>query len=513
MGLFDEFVGGKPPSEDELRPRQPSSTIAAPSGSGPGLFQEFVGGAPSAPAPLAPSGRPVASGQPFGELRAPDPPSWTEWLKQKGQDALIGLGAEPYKARKLSEGLVGVAGITPMGSVLSAADLTYDLPRGNLGHAAFDALGAVPGVTAARRLVQGMPMRSLATVPTSDELKTAAKTGYDAVRNAPVTYAPEAMDDVANIVRTNLTRSGLNPEKAPSTFATLDRASAPRNIPPGARAVVTPDDFDTLRQTLRSGVPQTQDSLAGGLAIEHLDRYLASPPAGRVIQGAPADLDALRQNLAQARGDYHIKKLSDAVEGRLDKAEVSAQAAHSGLNIDNTTRQWLKGLITTKAGERSIAAATDAEKQAIRNTIAGDLVTNQLRRWGNRLGGGGGIGQGGIYAGGHALGQAGAHAMGLDPITAFSVGVGTGTATVGAGQAMRSAANARTTARAADIGEMMRMRSPEYRARVAAENARGGPLIDPAAMSRDAITYALTPQAANAGKDWLDNQFVPYANR
>jgi hypothetical protein len=78
---------------------------------------------------------------------------------------------------------------------------------------------------------------------------------------------------------------------------------------------------------------------------------------------------------------------------------------------------------------------------------------------------------------------------------------------------MRSAANARTTARAANIGEMMRMRSPEYRARVADETARGGPLIDPMAMSRDAIAYALTPQVANAGKDWLDNQLVPYANR
>jgi hypothetical protein len=364
MGRYDKIL-----NDSEEMPQGPQEPRASSRYSTDALF-------PPSASPVAPSRQP--------EMRAADPPSWSEWLKQKGQDALMAGGAEPYKARKLSEGLVGVAGITPMGSVLSAADLTYNLPRGNLGHAAFDALGTIPGVTAARRLVQGMPMRSLATVPTSDELKTAAKTGYDAVRNAPVTYAPEAMDDVANIVRTNLTRSGLNPEKAPSTFATLDRASAPRNVPPGARAVVTPDDFDTLRQTLRSGVPQTQDSLAGRLAIEHLDRYLASPPAGRVIQGGPADLDALRRNLAQARGDYHIKKLSDAVEGRLDKAEVSAQAAHSGLNIDNTTRQWLKGLITTKAGERSIAAATDAEKQAIRDTIAGP-ATNQLRRWGNSL--------------------------------------------------------------------------------------------------------------------------------
>ena len=57
------------------------------------------------------------------EMRTADPPSWSEWLRQKGQDVLMAAGAQPYNARKLSEGLTNVASITPMGSVLSLAEL------------------------------------------------------------------------------------------------------------------------------------------------------------------------------------------------------------------------------------------------------------------------------------------------------------------------------------------------------------------------------------------------------
>jgi hypothetical protein len=499
--IFDQFDSPAPSSGMQLPPvAVPPDAAATPSN----VFDQFD--APPVKTSPAPGQLDWSKyNQPFGELKPADP-SWSEWLRSKGQDALIALGANPYNAGKMSDIAVTGATVNPiMGSLLSGADMTYDLSRGNYGHAALDAAGMAPGGLAGTRIVKGMPLLKMADTPTTGELKTAAGNAYDAVRDSPVVYAPSAMDDLVNNTRIELTKRGLNPVKAPSTFGVLDAAGAPRP----AGAIITPDDFDTLRQQLRGGVPGTQDSLAGQLAIEHLDRRMASPAPGDVLRGTAQDVDTLGRNLADARGNYRPAKLSETVEGKIDTAAVKSDVANSGKNLDNTTRQWLAGLITTKAGQRAMAGANDAERQAVRDVAKGDWLTNSLRSWGNRLGGGGGWGQTFVGSIGAGVGGGAAHMMGLDPVTSSAVAAMTGGAVPVAGGIMRSIENERTTRAADKIAELIRQRSPEYARRTAA----APPITDPFALQRDAIAYAMIPQAVQGGKNAWDNLSVPYENR
>jgi hypothetical protein len=535
VGLFDEFVGGEPPSAEELsrlRPTEAPTDPAiprirvTPAPPRSNQFDQYISG------PVAEQ-KPATINRPFGELKPADP-SWTEWAKSKGQDVLMALGAEPYRARHMSEGLVGIgSSLTPMGGVLSAADLSYDLPRGNYGHAALDALGSVPGVTAARRAIQGVPRvtpafsapfreteRGVAqpggfVTPSADELRNTATAGYRAVEQAPLSYHPDAMGDYVRTAQTVLPspRFGpvFSPEKAPGVFSTLDRFE--RNFPSGGTRPVTAADFDTLRQQLK-GLPEgigTANGPAGRQAIDILDTYMTNPPRGALHRGTQQDLANLRETLADARGNWRALKTSEGVTDAIDTARVTTGTAHSGKNLDNRTRQEIAKFVKSPAGEAKLFGATDAELNAIENAAVGDATTNALRSWGNRLGGGGGAGQTVIAGMGATAGGTLAHMMGLGPAaTAGATAIGAGIPAV-AGGSLRSAANARTALAAEEVAAGIRRNSPLSRARAALPENQ--PVADPRAMYRDAITMAMIPRIKDEGKDIWDRAYVPYANR
>lgn len=136
-------------------------------------------------------------------------------------------------------------------------------------------------------------------------------------------------------------------------------------------------------------------------------------------------------------------------------------------------------------------------------------LANQQRLWGNRLGGGGGLGQavttGGI---GGAVGTA-AHWMGVDPYTAGAVGLAATGASARVGSSLVRASNEARVRAAEDAAALIRRNSPEFQARAALSPE----VSDPRGMMRDAMAYALMPQAADAGRDWWNQQYVPYANR
>lgn len=541
MGMFDEFVGGQPdPAYVEPPPRVVAPTVMVPNAPAarPGLFDEYVGGAPTQ-VPVAKSDIDWSSfNKPQGELKAADP-SWTQAAKWAGQDVLMQAGMQPYTAGKLSDALLNVGStvVPPMGTVLSGADLTYDASRGNVGRAAMDAIGAIPGVVAARRFAQGvrgaLPTIVTADVPTrtvdqttgrvTDELLDASRNAYDRVAQAPIEYHPNAIADYAQRARYYLQQPGargvFTPESAPGVFGLLDRYPAefarnqrgPGPLPPGTTNLgrtVTAQDFDILRQQLRS-FDSGADSAAGQRAAAILENYMYNPPPGAILRMRPGAMDTLRADMDAARGDWRAGKTAATVEKEIDRAGTKAGGAGSGLNIDNQTRQRLSALTTTDAGEAKIFGALYPEKQAINAVVAGDPVTNKLRYIGNRMGGGGGFtGTFGGGIAGHTLNSL-LGSWGVDPITATAVGAATGYAWPKVGEAFRRAANDRTVRAAEDVVDQIRKNSPLYRAREAASPD----MIDPRAMTRDAVAYAMLPQVAQQGRNVWDQMHVPYDNR
>jgi hypothetical protein len=523
--LFDEEVGGAPPAAQPPpsdRPRvPPAPRTAPPVPFTPDVFNEDVGGAP-ARLPLASNGVDWSRyNQPLGQLSVPDP-SITERVKSYGQDALMGLGANPYTARQLSSNVVDLGGgLTPMGSVLSAGDLGYNLTRGNYGRAAIDAVGVIPGAMMVRRGIQaargGLPMIRMADTPTrtvdpatgavNDELLDSSRAAYGRIANAPIEYHPNAIANYAHIAQYYLQQPGprgvFSPESAPGVFSLLNRAG---NV---NRIQVSPSDFETLRQQLRA-FDSGPDSAAGQRAAAILENYMYHPPPGAITRMVPGAMDTLRQDMEIARGDWRAGKTAETVERTIDRSGTKAGGAHSGLNVGNTTRQDLGSLADPSiGGTDKIFGATYGERQALRAVSQGDPVTNKLRYIGNRMGGGGGFtGTFGGGIAGHTVNSL-LGSWGIDPITAAGVGMGAGYLYPKVGEAFRRAANERTVQAAQDAVDLIRRNSPLYRAR----EAVNPPIVDPRAMTRDAIAYAMIPQLSRqAGSVW-DQAHVPYDNR
>ena len=493
--------------------------------------------------PPAPPARPPA------EMRSADL-SPSQRFKYAVQDALMGLGAKPHVAQHLAEGGTGVLGMTPMGSVLAAADLPYNASRGNYVNTALDALGVVPGVTAARRIVGGMPRIRPAEVPppwvergsaedrgwvtpSTPELigypqaatpgrpavgllpaepptpaapAGAAIAGYDRIRNSPIQFDPlTGRDYQANVLAHLESPAGgsFSPASARAVYDTIEHHAAlwENNGRPVPASYV-----DNLRSQLRN-MPAGPDAAAGQRAARFLDQnYLANPTPGAVLPHNLADFAALQADLAQARGNYRAGMTAQLVENAIDRSGTRAGATYSGMNVDNATRQRLESLQAADAANDKLFAATPAERAAVTAASQGDWLTNQLRAGGKVMGGGGGLGRLAATSAGSGFGAAAGHTMGLDPVTTMALSTTAGAIPFMGGKAMLRAANERTVGAAENVADQIRRASPEYAARVAATPD----VIDPRAMTRDAITYAMLPQVRQQGEDIWQGAYSPY---
>ena len=480
-----------------------------------------------------------APARPQAEMRAAEY-SPSQRFTNAIQDALIYAGAKPQTARHLAEGGTGLVGMTPMGSVLAGADLPYNVGHGNYGSAALDALGVIPGVTAARRIAQGLPRIRPAEVPppwvqrggpedrgfvtpSTPELigsPQAATPGqpavgllpatpatpavppgsaiasYNRIRNSPIQYDPlTGRDYQANVLAHLESPAGgaFSPASAPAAYDTIERHAAlweNRNQPVPASYV------DNLRSQLRN-LPAGPDAVAGQRASRYLDQYLASPTPGAMLPHNPQDFAALRADLQQARGDYRAGKTAQTIENAIDRAGTRAGSTYSGMNVDNATRQRLETLQGADAVNDKLFAATPAERAAVTAASQGDWLGNTERSLGKLGGGGGGLGR--VAATSAAFGAGGSlgHAMGLDPLTASAVATTAAGVPFFGGKALLRASNERTVGNAEAVADLIRRNSPEYAARVAATPE----VIDPRVMARDAITYALLPQVRQQGED------------
>jgi len=301
-----------------------------------------------------------------------------------------------------------------------------------------------------------------------------AQQGYDRIANSPVSYVPEAADDIFRMATRHITQPAINgraagysAQKAPEVHDTLAQWRAyiqQRGTP------ITPQDLDTLRQSLR-GLPDANGP-AGEHAVTILDRYMVMAPPSRRASGTAQDVADMRDNFVQARGDYRGGETSRAVEERIDRAGTRQGATYSGLN-ENATRGEMAGLVSDQGRASRIPGATDEEATAIWQASQGTKEGNAKRAVSNMLGGGGGM-HGAITMGGTGgLVAAPLIAMGVDPWTASALGFGGGFAARTYGKNLKLG-NIERTVQAAEDAALSR----EPRGGRGARHGRdGGPAI------------------------------------
>jgi hypothetical protein len=271
------------------------------------------------------------------------------------------------------------------------------------------------------------------SAPSIQELKTAAKADYDSPEVKGLVVKPDTIKNYGSTARADLNNQGFDENVAPKTFGILSKLD---EIPAGA--TVTGDNFNSLRKMLgkAAGSIEPAEKAAASMAIERLDNFIPSIPAGEVIAG---DVSAAASKLETARGNYSAAKQSEKIDEKLVAAETRAAAANSGMNVANTIRQRMADVAINPKQQRGLRPE---EIETAKSIAEGTRGQNVMRAAGNALGGGGGMGSVAAgFAGSVAAGPLGA----LAPVAGF---------------ALKALGNKLTIRQAEKLSEAIRSRAP-----------------------------------------------------
>jgi hypothetical protein len=331
---------------------------------------------------------------------------------------------------------MGAKLLTRVAAPVAASEVGRQV-AGPYGEVAGALAGAASASTVAQRFNAAAKARS-AAVPTVDELKNAARTGYKSADVEAVRINPGAVDNLAATIENDLAGQGFRPKGQAGVFDVVGELR-------GAPGPVAVADLDAARKALgviakeKDAVGQaTANATAARRAISHIDDFLPNLSQADLLAG---DAAKANQILGEARQNWGAAKRSEQVQNLRANAEINAAAANSGQNIQNATKQAFKPLL--KNNYAKAAGFDDAEKAALNRVVRGDWLGGAARFGGNLLGGGGGLGMlaGGV-AGYEAGGAPGAIAAGL------------------AGKGLKSIGNRATFNAVSRLDVLLRSRSP-----------------------------------------------------
>lgn len=411
---------------------------------------------PMAEAPAAPTGggqfaAPLPDGGNFRTAREgispPDP-----GLMDKLTERLTELWDNPPKDKLSFVGMVKKAyeGVTLPGDVASGkvqvrGEDGYTNPEviersANLAGAV--PLRSAPGGIFAAPIGKGLPVRTPppeAVTPTIQELKTAAKAGYQSPEVTDLAIKPNTLTEFAQATKTALNKEGYDetPAVAKGTFAILDKIE---KAPEGA--VVTGQNLLSLKKTFGNAAKEvgadgqpTANAAAAKQAMKAVDEFMGNIAEKDIISGSPA---SALSTLKTANANYSAAKTAEGIDRKVIQAENRAAATHSGQNVANTVRQRL----ATVMNGPEFARFKPDEQAMIRQIVQGTPTANAVRFVGKLLGGGGGLGAiTSATIGGYATGGPGAVA----PVIGF---------------ALNALSNRMTLNQAAKLSEAIRSRAP-----------------------------------------------------
>lgn len=348
-----------------------------------------------------------------------------------GTDAMTGVKgllarAGLASAEGAAYGTVGAAAREEdplMGAIFGAA-------AGGLGSVGVEALSA-----GAQKLAGAFNKKPV--IPSLDDVTAAKNAAYDAVDNSGVVYGPQFTQRLNTDLDDALYAAGRNPDMSPGVNAPLRRLE---DFADNQQGVMSIRDLDNLRKTTMNGwkTAENHNNAMVGTAVGTIDdaiaRAASDPRAAGVIAG---DATAAARNLQEARKYAQREFKVRDVDQMAGRAELRAASTGSGANIENATRQNMRGLYENK---NTMRGWQPDEQEALKEIITGTTGQNWARRVGKLaptgvvslgLSGGAG-GSAGAAIGGYLGGPSGAAIGG-------PVGVGASYLTGMAGKAVSEA--------------------------------------------------------------------------
>ena len=295
----------------------------------------------------------------------------------------------------------------------------------------------IPGVANALRKAEVNP-------PSVDELKAASSAGYDAMRSSGVDYKASSVEELAKRLKTELETDGILSELAPKAHGVLNKLSS---APEGSVASIS--GLEAARRAFGHAgkdFANPTDQLAAERSVRGLDEFIRGAGDDAVAAGDPKAAASL---LDEARGNYAAAKRSEKLDGVEYAAQLRANAANSGQNIGNSTRQRIASLLLNP---KARAGYNADEIAALEGVDTGSKAANATRYIGNLLGGGGGLGAA-------TTGFMGAAAGGMSGSPGLAVA---GAALPIAGAITKKVSNSLTEKALREVSQQTRKRSPLF---------------------------------------------------
>lgn len=326
-----------------------------------------------------------------------------------------------------------IKGALATGALYGAGNSEGDLAQRATDAATGGVTGAALGgvVAGIGRAVAG---KAPAAAPSIEELKKAAKTGYESAAVKELELAPRAVADAATGIRSRLDAEGFDEIIGTKAHAILKRLES---VPEGATAV-SGQNLRSIQKTLgkAAGSIDPQEKAAASMALAQFNEFLETLPAGAVMRGSADDFTRI---VKEANANYSAAKVAEGIDKKRVTAEVRAAAANSGANVANTIRQRMADVALNPKASRGMRAEEIAQAERISR---GTPAQNAMRRAGNIMGGGGGLG---------TLLSGGAGVLAAGPV---------GVALPLGGMALRALGNRMTLNQAEKLSEAIRKRAP-----------------------------------------------------
>lgn len=311
----------------------------------------------------------------------------------------------------------------------SEGDITQRASDAAVGAGTGAALsGVVAGIG---RAVAG---KAPSAAPSIEELKAAAKKGYQSEAIRGLEVDPRAVSNAATGIRAKLDAEGFDEIIGTKAHAILKRLE---NVPDGAK--VTGLNLHSLQKTLgkAAGSIDPQEKAAASMALRELNGVLENLPAAAVRKGSADDFAA---TMREANANYAAAMQAGNIDKKIVQAETRAAAANSGMNVANTIRQRMADVVLNPKQNRGLRPE---EVEMAAGIARGTPAQNLLRKGGNILGGGGGLGA--LASGGVGVAATGGVA---------------GLALPAAGWIMRAVGNKMTLNQAEKLSTAIRSRAP-----------------------------------------------------
>jgi hypothetical protein len=350
---------------------------------------------------------------------------------------------DPQKMYETAKGDVDTAmsAARPAGAPVRA--LVPALPA-EAATAALPAKAAEPAAVA--RVWQEPAAPPKVAAPSVADLKAEATKGYESPVLTDLEVKSTTISDFGSRTKMALDAAGLDENLAPKTHAILSKFE---KIPgSGPSVIVTGKNIMSMRKTLGNAAGEPgQEGLAASRAINALDEHIPKIEAKDVISGSPK---AAGEALETGNANYSAAKQAESIDNKVISAELRAASTNSGANVANTIRQRMAAIVDPTRPKEG-RGLLPAEVTAARTIAEGTRGQNALRKAGNVLGGGGGLGM--LHA---SSAGAGAGAFVAGPVGAA---IGAALPAI-AGHTLKAISNKMTLNQAAKLSEMIRSRSP-----------------------------------------------------